>query len=197
VIVVVGRPGLDANDELDRPAGRIALAAAQAAAHVELVGSIGDDPAGDRVVLALGQAGVGHAALLRDPAAVTPRAAGPAGPVPRLDGNDVELGLAYLADYRVLVVAEPLGEGAIEAAAAAAAFQSAALVVLVAAGASAPAGLPDTATVLDMPAEGNGAFSLLLGHYAAALDAGSDAAAAWQVALAASGWQPSADEGTE
>ena len=195
MIVVVGRPGLDANDEVDRPAGLICLAAAAQSARVELVGSIGDDPAGDRVALALGKAGVGHAALLRDPAAVTPRAAGPAGPLPRLDGQDVELGLAYLADYRVLVVAEPMDASVLHAAGRAAEFQGAALIVLVAAAAPSPPGLPDHATVLEMPAEGEGegAFAALVGRYGAALDGGSAPEDAWRDALAAGGWESSAE----
>lgn len=195
MIVVVGRPGLDANDEVDRPAGLIALAAAAQSARVELVGSIGDDPAGDRVAVALGKAGVGHAALLRDPAAVTPRAAGPAGPLPRLDGQDVELGLAYLADYKVLILAEQLDVSVTQAARRAAEFQGAALVVLVGAGASSPPGLPDHATVLEMPAEGEGesAFAKLVGRYAAALDGGAAPVEAWRDALAAGGWESSTE----
>jgi hypothetical protein len=39
---------------------------------VELVGKVGNDGAGDAVVVALGRLGVGHAALLRDPARFTP-----------------------------------------------------------------------------------------------------------------------------
>lgn len=192
MIVVVGRPGLDANDELDRPAGLIALAAAAASARVELVGSIGDDPAGDRVAVVLGKAGVGHAALLRDPAAVTPRAAGPVGPVPRLDGQDVELGLAYLADYDVLVVAELLEPSALDAARKAAEFQQAALVGIIGPGERAAAQYPAAATLLEMPADDDGAFPALVGRYAAGLDRGLAAADAWQKALQAGGWEPSA-----
>jgi hypothetical protein len=191
VIVVVGRPGLDAKDDLDRPAGLIAIAAAAAGARVELVGSIGDDPAGDRVALALGRAGVGHAALLRDPAAVTPRAAGPIGPTPRLDGQDVELGLAYLAEYGVLVVAELLEPAALDAVRTAAEFQQAALVGIIGPGERVPAQYPAAATLLEMPADDEGAFSALVGRYAAGLDRGLAAVDAWQKALEAGGWEPS------
>jgi hypothetical protein len=170
VIVVVGRPGLDEKDQLDRPAALIAIAARAAGADADVVGAIGDDAEGDRVALALGKAGIGHAALLRDPAASTPRFGAPAGALPRLDGQDVELGLAYLADYRVLVVAEPLEPGAVAAACAAAVFQGASLVVVTAASGEAPADLPRTATVLEMPEEDEGAFSELVGRYAAALE---------------------------
>lgn len=193
MIVVVGRPGLDAKDELDRPAGSIARAAAAAGGRVELVGSIGDDAAGDRVALSLGKAGIGHAALLRDPAAVTPRASGPDGNLPRLDGQDVELGLAYLADYAVLVLAEPLESTALEAVRRAAEFQRAALVIVVAAGGRAPGNLPASATVLETPAEDNGAFAQLVGRYAVALDRGTAADAAWREAIAAGGWESSSE----
>ncbi len=191
MIVVVGRPGLDAKDELDRPAGLMAAAAAATGARVELVGSIGDDPAGDRVALALGKAGVGHAALLRDPAALTPRAAGPVGPMPRLDGQDVELGLAYLAEYGVLVVAELVEPAALDAVRKAAEFQPAALVGIIGPGERVPAQYPATATLLEMPADDEGAFSALVGRYAAGLDRDLSAADAWEKALEAGGWEPS------
>ncbi|HEY4946219.1 MAG TPA: PfkB family carbohydrate kinase [Candidatus Limnocylindrales bacterium] len=53
-------------------AAAIALAAAAAGAEVQLVGKVGDDPAGDAVLLALARGGVGHLALLRDPGQPTP-----------------------------------------------------------------------------------------------------------------------------
>ncbi len=53
-------------------AAGLAAAAAAAGAEVQLVGRIGDDAAGDALVLALGRAGVGHAAMLRDPGHPTP-----------------------------------------------------------------------------------------------------------------------------
>jgi hypothetical protein len=197
VIVVVGRPGLDEKDQLDRPAALIALAARAAGADVDVVGAIGDDADGDRVALGLGKAGIGHAALLRDPAASTPRFGAAAGALPRLDGQDVALGLAYLADYRVLVVAEPVEPSAVAAARDAAAFQGASLIVVVtAASGEAPADLPKTATVLEMPEEDEGAFSELVGRYAAALERGEEATAAWQAALAAGGWETAEEAST-
>ena len=53
-------------------AAAIALAAAAAGAEVQLVGRVGDDPAGDAVLLALARGGVGHLALFRDPGQPTP-----------------------------------------------------------------------------------------------------------------------------
>ena len=49
-----------------------AIAAVRAGASVQLVGKLGDDPAGDAVLVALARAGVGHVALLRDPSRPTP-----------------------------------------------------------------------------------------------------------------------------
>lgn len=76
MIVVVGLPAF-----VDAPEGQpcaggqavaIALAARRRGANVELAGKIGGDGTGDALVLALGQAGIGHAALLRDPTRPTP-----------------------------------------------------------------------------------------------------------------------------
>jgi len=53
-------------------AAQIAVAAASRGARVELVGKLGDDPAGDATLFALTRANVGHAAILRDPTRPTP-----------------------------------------------------------------------------------------------------------------------------
>ena len=74
MIVVIGIPlGVSGSEQgvAGTPA-LAAIAAARAGGTVELVGKVGDDPAGDAVVLALGRHGVGHAALLRDPGHRTP-----------------------------------------------------------------------------------------------------------------------------
>ena len=56
-------------------AAGIATAAAAAGAEVQVIGKVGDDPAGDAVLLALARGGVGHVALLRDAGRATPLAA--------------------------------------------------------------------------------------------------------------------------
>jgi hypothetical protein len=201
VIVVLGRPGLTGDGRLARAAGRIAVAAAQAGGRVELVGSVGDDADGEKVALALGVAGIGHAALLRDPAGVTPRVDSDAGetgsPLARLDRADVDLGLRYLPFCRVLVAAEPLDPGALEAAVDAATYHGAALIALVPAGAAPPASLPESATVLEMPAEDEGAFADLVGRYAARLADGETAADAWRGAVEQTGWEPATEVSAE
>jgi hypothetical protein len=91
VIVVVGsvalRPEAPAGGrvaglagEVAGLAGEVATAAAAAGASVELVARIGEDAAGEELLLALARAGVGHLAVLRDPArptAIVPAAAEP------------------------------------------------------------------------------------------------------------------------
>jgi hypothetical protein len=78
VIAVVGSPsfapGASPGDAGDAGglAARIARAAAEAGAEVQLVGRVGDDPAGDAVLLALARGGVRHHALLRDAGQATP-----------------------------------------------------------------------------------------------------------------------------
>lgn len=192
MIVVLGRPGLTADGRLARAAGRIAQAAAAAGTRVELVGSVGDDAAGEGVALALGVAGVGHAALLRDPGGVTPRVDADGietgAPLARLDAGDIDLGLRYVPECRVLVVADPLDERGLGVVVEAATYHGAALIVVVAPGES-PDGLPDAATVLELPEHDDGAFAALVGRYAAGLARGAAPNDAWQEALDAAGWE--------
>lgn len=58
----------------DGLAARIATAAAAEGNRVELIAKVGDDPAGDAVLLALARAGIGHVAVLRDAVHGTPTA---------------------------------------------------------------------------------------------------------------------------
>jgi hypothetical protein len=201
VIVVLGRPGLTGDGRLARAAGRIAMAAAKAGGPVELVGSVGDDADGEKVALALGVAGIGHAALLRDPAGVTPRIDPDGGetgaPLARLDRADIDLGLRYLPFCRVLVAAEPLDPGALDAAVDAATYHGAALIALIPAGATPPAALPEDATLLELPTEDDGAFADLVGRYAARLAAGESATDAWRGAVEQTGWEPAVEGSAE
>jgi len=230
VIAVIGCPVYRGPEE-GRPGAvvgtpaLVAEAAAAAGARVELVGRIGDDRAGDAILLALARRGVGHAAVLRDPARPTriavgrpdddgeplvplagldaaeeagSRAATPsdtvgrADPEPSLEQGDVELGLRYVREYRVVVVAEALGDVLAREAADAAAFADAALVAVVPASVDVPAAFVG-ATVLAAPdADPDGAFAALVGRYAAALDAGLDPSLAFTEARVAGGWEASA-----
>ena len=188
MIVVLGRPQLDERGTLIRRAGRVATAAAGSGAKVELVGSVTDDGAGDATITELGRNGIGHAALLRMPTTGEPR----------LDAADIELGLSYVSDCRVLVIADELDGAALAAAIEGAQYHRAHLVVAGSLPADAKARaapqLPDDATVLAAPAEDDGAFADLVGRYAAQLDAGRIAADAWHDAIAATGWEEAAAE---
>jgi pfkB family carbohydrate kinase len=203
VIVVVGNPIACAphagNGLAGVPAGA-AAAAARAGATVQLVGKAGEDRAGDDLMLALARAGVGHVALLRDPAHPTPIAEAfdeddetgdapakapsviPADSAerPSLDAADVELALRYLQDYTTVVIAEPQPDAVMSIVVDAAAFAGAALLLVVdgAAGGSAP---PASAVVFETPgADPDGAFATMLGELAAAIDRGTPVAAAFR-----------------
>lgn len=190
MIVVLGRPGLDADDAIGGAAGRIAVASAGAGGRVELVGSVGDDADGDAVIVELGRAGIGHAAVLRDPGGATPRDGNAdEKPLSRLDAADIDLGLSYVAECQVLVVAEPLPAEALRVASDAAGYHGAALVVLINAGTVPSADLPESATLLEIPDEDSGAFPELVGRYAALLDSGRSPADAWRDAIDEGGWE--------
>ena len=237
MIVVIGLPAYSGSATGEGSAGGLAVEAA-AAAHargssVELVGKVGDDGAGDAVVLALGRLGIGHAALLRDPARPTPvlsavatatkldsaddlaeneltaaTLAGdigdeeppvevellPADPAarPGLDAGDISLAMRYLAEARVVVLAEPLPELAVAAVVEGATFAGARLVVLLSPGATPPP-LPPEATLLEAPVVDDGSFGRVVGAFAAGLDAGTEPAAAFAEAVRASGWEAVAD----
>jgi len=165
VIVVVGSPLHVPGDDQRSSAAeglpvRIARAAVAAGSPVQLVGSVGEDPAGEATLLALTRDGIGHVATRRDPARATPAMPpDPIGPEPdidavavlgdddgsagsasstalgpfgsaELDGADLDLALRYLDAVRVVVVAERLAPGATAAVQAAAAFVGATVVVL-------------------------------------------------------------------
>jgi len=194
VIVVVGRPALEAVTAggQDRPAGPvalIALAAAAAGASVELVGAVGDDARADTLAVALGRAGVGHAALLRLAGAATPRWGDEPATWPRLDPADLDLGLRYLPECRVLVLAEPLPPAVRDVALEAAAYHGAAVVAVVADDEPPDERLAQVATILVAPDDALTPFADLIGRFAAALDGGQEPAAAFRGAVEAVGWE--------
>lgn len=216
MIVVVGSPAWRDADPAG-PAGRaceVALAAAGRGAVVEIVGRAGDDRAGDSLLIALARAGVGHAAVLRDPVLPTPvlaplpepdsadllaDAPEPGGPAipggPRLERADVALGLSYLTAFGVLVVTDDAPVDVLPACVDGAAFSGAHLVVLVPAGRPAPGSLAPEATVLAAPdVADDGAFASLVGAYAAALDLGEAPVAAFRRATSVTGWAGAQDD---
>jgi hypothetical protein len=101
MLAVIGSPSLTlgrtpgAAGEAGGLAAGIAQAAAATGADVQLIGKVGDDPAGDAVLLALARAGVGHLAVLRDAGQATPTTP-PTGI--ELDPDDVEPFTALLLE---------------------------------------------------------------------------------------------------
>lgn len=175
-------------------AGPIAIAAAASGGTVEVVGSIGDDPEGDALVVELGRAGVGHAALLRDPAGRTPVAGAVSSdgrPLPRLDVEDVRLGLGYLMDYRVLVLADALDPDTEAVALEAAGYHGAAIIAIVPPALPVSEALGAAATIIEAPAEPGTRFAELVGRFAALLDGGAEPGSAFADAVRTSGWERS------
>jgi hypothetical protein len=218
MIVVIGLPAYADSPDGEKCAGglavEIAAAAVRRGATVELVGKVGNDGAGDAVVVALGRMGVGHAALLRDPVLPTPVFAAPAvdedaaeldsdlpagrllpedpAARPALEAADVDLALKFLPQAGVVVLSGPLPEAAVTAAVDGAAFAGARIVALMPPG-TVPPVLPAEATVLETPPDDDGSFGRMVGTFAGALDAGVDPVVAFREAVGSAGWEPVAE----
>jgi sugar/nucleoside kinase (ribokinase family) len=215
VIVVVGNPIARLSDTGGGLAGlpaQVASAAVRAGASVQLVGKAGEDAAGNALMLALARAGIGHVALLRDPAHVTPVLAAtdadsdesdepvepsvaPADPAdrPQLEAADIELALRYLPDYTTIVIAEPVPEAALAIVADAASWAGATLLVVVAS-VDDGAAVPAFATVFEAPSvDADGSFATMLGELAAAVDRGTSVEAAFHEVEGRLGVTPAAD----
>jgi hypothetical protein len=213
VIVVVGSPAgrsVDGRLTLAGIASETARAAAATGSKVQLVGRVGDDPPADALLLELAAAGIGHVAVLRDPARSTPIAPETPGadgddaadpeiesdrslalPSIELDAGDVELGLRYLTDFAVLVLVPPAGEGVVRVVIDGAQWASARLVLVVERDAPPDLAIPPDAIVLEAPADDpDGAFATVVGRLAAALDAGGSPEDAFAQVVAAAGWSP-------
>jgi len=214
MIVVLGRPRVyrpEPDGEL-APGGlavELAMAVARAGSEVELVGAIGDDPEGDRIVVELGRAGVGHSALLRDTATRTPLVGQPrdAQLLPRLEAADVELGMRYQHECRVLVIGAELDPEALAQAQEGAQFHSAAVVMVAPVGTVDPESLGAEVTLLERPAAedeesvedavvvatDDADFGAFVAEYAVRLDAGESPEKAFAAALGDSAWEPAVD----
>jgi hypothetical protein len=205
VIVVIGSLRLRGSGPDADAAGlaaSIAAAAAAEGARVELIGKLGDDPAGDAVLLSLARHDVGHVALLRDLGRVTttveetdepidadagdgpPAASGDVADAPTLDAADVGLALRYLPEIAVIVPVH-LPTDVLAEAIAAAGWAETSLVVVVPADDEPPDGLPGRAVTLAAADEDESAVGQAIGRYAAALDRGEPADAAHETLRAA------------
>ena len=215
MLVVLGSPYAKFREGFIGAAGlaaEIARAAAAAGGSAQIVGRVGDDAAGDAVLLDLAAADVGHVAVLRtpgQPTPVVPEAAAtdvddePSGVAIvddsaeavnalaglRIDAGDLELALRYLPDYRVIVVVPGLDPAALATVVAAAGWSGARLVV-VDDGAVPGDALPEDATLLAKPVDPEAAFADVVARYAVELDRGTEPGAAFAAASSAVGWQP-------
>ena len=214
MIVVLGTLQVRRGDPDGRllPAGlaaEVALAIGRQGGAVEVVGSIGDDPEGDAVVVELGRAGVGHAALLRDPALRTSAlgAARDDRRRSRYDAADIELGLRYLPGCRVIVITDILDDAELQAALAGAEFHAAAVVIVAPPGSIDATSLGDAVTLLEHPrpeddedaaddsevVPDEAAFAAFIADYALRLDRGETPAEAFGRALGDGAWERSPD----
>jgi hypothetical protein len=187
VIVVVGSPSArsEAGQHVaDGLSASVAIAVAASGRPVQIVGRIGDDDAADAVLQDLARAGVGHVAILRDPARATPLAtpvtdATGAESRPELEPADVELAMRYLTDFRVIVLIGPATGPVAQVVARATDWGEAALVIARSPGAdpaakgSAGAEVPAGAQVVDPEGgESEAAFAGRVAALAIALDSG-------------------------
>ncbi len=169
MIVVCGN--LEPVGRREGAAFAIAARAATAGALVQVIGIIPDGRDGDRRLIALATAGIGHAAVLR----TASRA---------LEAADVDLALRYLPELRVVIAAgtdasllPTLVDGA--------AYAGASLIVIDRAGdADADRNLPPLAIVLEAPSsDPDGTFAGFVGAFAARLDGGAVPSDAWDATV--------------
>jgi hypothetical protein len=163
VIAVVGT--LEAPGSAAVTAASIAARIAAAGGAVEAVGVVSGDDAGDRRLLELSTAGIGHAAVLRSSAT-------------GLDSADVELALRYLPDVRAIVLVEP-ASALVAPAVAAAAWSSAALVIVTSAGEPALEGLDRAVVLAPPPTDRDGTFAGFVADLVGRMAAGAEPAEAF------------------
>lgn len=146
--------------------------AAATGARTEIVGVAPPGPVGDRRLVQLAAAGVGHATVTRSAAA-------------GIEPADLDLALRYLPDVRAIVLVAPPAP-LLATAIGASAWSGAALIVVGPLDADATAALDAAAViVLDSPArDPDGAFAGVVAALAVRLDAGEDPTAAWRSTLA-------------
>lgn len=164
-MIVVGVLGMDGG-----LAAEIARRAADAGARSEIVGVASPGEAGDRLLVELAAAGVGHATVTRS-------AAG------GIEAADLELALRYLPDVRAILLVRPTAT-LLAPALAAASWSGAPLVIvgpLDAEGVAVLDAAPAPPMVLEPPFDDrDGAFTGLLVALALRLEAGEEFAAAWK-----------------
>ena len=158
----------------------IARRAAGTGARTEVVGVAPMGSAGDRQLVELAAAGVGHATVTRSAAA-------------DIEPADLELALRYLPDIRAIVLVDA-SSSLLETAAAASSWSGATLVVVGTLDAESIAAVdaaPSRPIVMEPPArDPDAAFAGLVAALAVRLDAGEAPSAAWQSTVAALSLDP-------
>jgi len=167
VIVICGDPA--GHNGRGVSAAAVARLAVAGGSSVEVVGIVPDDASGDRVLLELSADGIGHAAVLREPAR-------------ELEAADLDLALRYLPEVRVVVVVA-MPAPIVATAADRTQWSGAALIVVSqgsAGDAAPPAELPNGVIVLEAPPnDPDATFAGFVGAFAARVDAGATVADAW------------------
>ena len=176
-MIVVGIVGPGSMVERGGAGGVVEIARRLAASGVrsQVVGVVAAGAVGDRQLLSLAAAGVGHATVIRSAA-------------PTIEAADLDLALRYLPDVRAIVLVAP-DASLLVVAVAAAGWSGGALVVVGPIDAGATAVIEAAGTrpiVLEPPArDPDGAFAGLVAALAVRLDAGEDPGAAWRSTVAA------------
>ena len=201
MIVVIGSLSLRGSGPAAVVDGLAAgIARSSAGTPVQVVGKIGDDPEGDALLVALARAGIGHAAMLRDPVRRTVVVPQPSGEIdvvgdeptpstapvepaeadggPVLEAADVRLALQYLTDARVIVAVHASTQ-ILEEVTKAASWAEAHVVAVVRPGDATPDGLPADALVIAAAVDDAEGVASRIGQYAAAVARGDDAVAAY------------------
>ncbi len=158
----------------------IARRAAGTGARTEVVGVAPTGSVGDRQLLQLAEARVGHATVTRSAAS-------------GIEPADLDLALRYLPDIRAIVLVDPAAP-LLASAVAASSWSGATLVVVGSLEAGAAAVVDGAAVrpiVIEPPArDPDAAFAGVVAALAVRLDAGEDPAAAWQSTVAALALDP-------
>lgn len=132
MIVIAGSPVAELGpDGMHRAEGlgvRVARNLIRQGEQVELIGRIGADREGDELTLSLARDGIGHVALMRDAAQITPIGSSARGI--ELDYGDVQLGLRYLTNFTAVLLLGPTSRTFVQSVADEAAYCGAHLIVV-------------------------------------------------------------------
>ena len=114
---------------------------------------------------------------------------------PVLDVGDVDLGLRYLMQVDVLVLADASQPEIVKVVVDAARWGEATLLLVVGPGSTVSDDLPPDAIVFEAPAtDPDGIFAEFVGSFAAALDDGAEPGAAFRAAITSDGWTEATED---